>query len=40
MAEWFRRKTEKINTETGKSKVVSEKPLDAKTPVARSLVDD
>ena len=33
-------KTTSTNTETGESKVVSEKPLDAKTPVARSLVDD
>ena len=33
-------KTTSINTGTGESKVVSEKPLDAKTPEARSLVDD
>ena len=33
-------KTTSTNTETGESKVVSEKPLDPKTPVARSLVDD
>ena len=33
-------KTTSTNTQTGESKVVSEKPLDAKTPVARSLVDD
>ena len=33
-------KTTSTNTETGESKVVSEKPLDAKTPEARSLVDD
>ena len=33
-------KTTSTNTGTGESKVVSEKPLDAKTPVARSLVDD
>ena len=33
-------KTTSTNTQTGESKVVSEKPLDAKTPEARSLVDD
>ena len=33
-------KTTSTNTGTGESKVVSEKPLDAKTPEARSLVDD
>jgi len=33
-------KTTSTNTQTGESKVVSEKPLDAKAPVARSLVDD
>ena len=33
-------KTTSTNTKTGESKVVSEKPLDAKAPVARSLVDD
>ena len=33
-------KTTSTNTGTGESKVVSEKPLDPKTPVARSLVDD
>jgi len=33
-------KTTSTNTQTGESKVVSEKPLDPKTPVARSLVDD
>ena len=29
-----------INTKTGEKKVVSKKPLDAKSPMARSLVDD
>ena len=33
-------KTTSTNTKTGESKVVSEKPLDSKTPEARSLVDD
>ena len=33
-------KTTSTNSKTGESKVVSEKPLDAKTPEARSLVDD
>ena len=33
-------KTTSTNTGTGESKVVSEKPLDAKAPEARSLVDD
>ena len=33
-------KTTSTNTKTGENKVVSEKPLDPKTPVARSLVDD
>ena len=33
-------KTTSTNTQTGESKVVSEKPLDAKAPEARSLVDD
>ena len=33
-------KTTSTNTETGESRVVSEKPLDAKAPEARSLVDD
>ena len=33
-------KTTSTNTKTGESKVVSEKPLDAKIPEARSLVDD
>ena len=33
-------KTTSTNSQTGESKVVSEKPLDAKTPEARSLVDD
>ena len=33
-------KTTNTNTKTGETKVVSEKPLDAKIPEARSLVDD
>ena len=33
-------KTTSTNSQTGESKVVSEKPLDAKAPEARSLVDD
>ena len=33
-------KTTSTNTQTGETKVVSEKPLDAKIPEARSLVDD
>ena len=33
-------KTTSTNTETGESKVISEKPLDAKIPEARSIVDD
>ena len=33
-------KTTSTNSKTGESKVVSEKPLDAKVPEARSLVDD
>ena len=33
-------KTTSTNSKTGESKVVSERPLDAKTPEARSLVDD
>ena len=33
-------KTTSTNSQTGETKVVSEKSLDAKTPEARSLVDD
>ena len=33
-------KTTSTNSQTGETKVVSEKPLDAKIPEARSLVDD
>ena len=33
-------KTTSTNTKTGESKVVSEKPLDAKSPEAGSFVDD
>ena len=33
-------KTTSTNSQTGETKVVSEKPLDSKAPVARSLVDD
>ena len=33
-------KTTSTNSQTGETKVVSEKPLDAKAPEARSLVDD
>ena len=33
-------KTTSTNTKTGESKVVSEKPLDAKSPKAGSFVDD